>query len=265
MMTLHFCGEVPFHQVYVHGLVRDGEGQKMSKSKGNVIDPIDLIDGIELDALVAKRTAGMMQPQMAAKVEKTTRKHFPDGIPGYGTDALRFTFYSLASTGRDIKFDVGRMEGYRNFCNKLWNAARYVLMNTETYKPNVADREYSVADRWIQSRLQKVIRDTYPAQSKTTVLISRHSLSMNLCGMNIVIGTWNSQKPILWDDGARESQLNGTRATLLNVLESILRLLHPLMPFITEEIWQSISDKLEIPGKTIMLEPWPEIGPCIDR
>jgi len=262
MMTLHFCGEVPFHQVYVHGLVRDGEGQKMSKSKGNVIDPIDLIDGIELDALVAKRTAGMMQPQMAAKVEKATRKHFPDGIPGYGTDALRFTFYSLASTGRDIKFDVGRMEGYRNFCNKLWNAARYVLMNTETYQPNVADHAYSVADRWIQSRLQKVIRDTTSAIE---------NYRFDLASQSLYEFVWNEycdwylelSKPILWDNGASESLLNGTRGTLLNVLESILRLLHPLMPFITEEIWQSISDKLEVPGETIMLQPWPEIDPAL--
>ena len=163
MMTLHFCDEVPFHTVYVHGLVRDGEGQKMSKSKGNVIDPIDLIDGIELEALVAKRTAGMMQPKMAERIAKQTRKHFPEGIPGYGTDALRFTFYSLASTGRDIKFDIGRMEGYRNFCNKLWNAARYVLSNCQDSDIDVASMKLSLPDRWILSRLQAAAESTEQA------------------------------------------------------------------------------------------------------
>jgi valyl-tRNA synthetase len=156
MMTLHLRGEVPFKQVYVHGLVRDGEGQKMSKSKGNVLDPIDLIDGIDLETLVRKRTSSMMLPHQANKVEKATRKQFPDGIPGYGTDALRYTFYSLASTGRDIKFDLGRMEGFRNFCNKLWNAARYVLMNTESFSHD-ADFTRSLADRWILSRLQDTV------------------------------------------------------------------------------------------------------------
>ena len=163
MMALHFCQEVPFHTVYVHGLVRDGEGQKMSKSKGNVIDPIDLIDGIDLEALVTKRTSGMMQPKMASQIERITRQQFPEGITGYGTDALRYTFYSLASTGRDIKFDMGRMEGYRNFCNKIWNAARYVLMNCENGNGMVEEIRYSVADRWIRSRLQQAAADTQRA------------------------------------------------------------------------------------------------------
>ncbi|MEL0161816.1 MAG: valine--tRNA ligase, partial [Halieaceae bacterium] len=157
MMSLEFMGEVPFHTVYVHGLVRDGEGQKMSKSKGNVLDPIDLIDGIELEALIAKRTANLMQPQLAERIEKATRKQFPDGIPGYGTDALRYTFYSLASTGRDIKFDIGRMEGYRNFCNKIWNAARYVLSHTEGHDLLTERGTPSLADRWIRSRLQSTL------------------------------------------------------------------------------------------------------------
>ena len=256
MMTLHFCGEVPFHQVYVHGLVRDGEGQKMSKSKGNVIDPIDLIDGISLDDLVAKRTAGMMQPKMAEKVEKATRKHFPEGIPGYGTDALRFTFYSLASTGRDIKFDISRMEGYRNFCNKLWNAARYVLMNTEDYSQSSNVAEYSIADRWIRSRLQRVTTET------TTAI---ENYRFDLASQTLYDFVWNEycdwylelSKPILWDEDASDAQVQGTRETLLFLLEQILRLLHPLMPFITEEIWQSVAARIGISRKTIMLEPWP--------
>ena len=157
MMSLHFMEEGPFHTVYVHGLVRDGEGQKMSKSKGNVLDPIDLIDGIELEALIQKRTSNLMQPQLAAKIEKATRKQFPEGITGYGTDALRYTFYSLASTGRDIKFDIGRMEGYRNFCNKIWNASRYVLSHTESHNMSEGDAVLSLADRWIQSRLETTL------------------------------------------------------------------------------------------------------------
>jgi valyl-tRNA synthetase len=157
MMSLHFMEEVPFHTVYVHGLVRDGEGQKMSKSKGNVLDPIDLIDGIELEALIQKRPSNLMQPQLAAKIEKATRKQFPDGITGYGTDALRYTFYSLASTGRDIKFDIGRMEGYRNFGNKIWNASRYVLSHTDSHDLTEGDAALSLADRWIQSRLETTL------------------------------------------------------------------------------------------------------------
>ena len=257
MMTLHFCGEVPFRQVYVHGLVRDGEGQKMSKSKGNVIDPIDLIDGIALEDLVAKRTAGMMQPKMAAKVEKATRKHFPEGIPGYGTDALRFTFYSLASTGRDIKFDIGRMEGYRNFCNKLWNAARYVLMNTEDYIQAGHTPEYSLADRWIRSRIQRLTEETSAAIE---------SYRFDLASQALYDFVWNEycdwylelSKPVLWDEDASPSQLQGTRETLLLILEQILRLLHPLMPFITEEIWQSVAARMGLSRETIMLEAWPK-------
>ena len=264
MMALHLKGEVPFHQVYVHGLVRDGEGQKMSKSKGNVLDPIDLIDGIDLEALVEKRTSSMMQPQQAAKIEKATRKQFPDGIPGYGTDALRYTFYSLASTGRDIKFDLGRMEGYRNFCNKLWNAARYVLMNTENYDRNVGAVEYSLADRWIKSELQK---------TTDAVTANIEAYRFDHAAQTLYDFVWNEycdwylelSKATLWDDNASPEAKSGTLETLLSVLESALRLLHPLMPFITEEIWQNIAPRLGIAGETIMLSSWPTTdGSVID-
>ena len=261
MMTLHLRGEVPFKQVYVHGLVRDGEGQKMSKSKGNVLDPIDLIDGIDLETLVTKRTSSMMLPQQAKKVEKATRKQFPDGIPGYGTDALRYTFYSLASTGRDIKFDLGRMEGFRNFCNKLWNAARYVLMNTESFSHD-ADFTRSLADRWILSRLQDTVGET----TKSIELYR-----FDHAAQTVYDFVWNEycdwylelSKPVLWDDnGAHETQ-QGTLRTLLVVLETILRLMHPLTPFITEEIWQDVAPRLDRHGDTIMLAPWPIVDKAL--
>jgi valyl-tRNA synthetase len=256
MMSLHLKREVPFKQVYVHGLVRDGEGQKMSKSKGNVLDPIDLIDGIDLEALVSKRTSSMMQPQQAAKIEKATRKQFPDGIPGYGTDALRYTFYSLASTGRDIKFDLGRMEGFRNFCNKLWNAARYVLMNTEGFDP-AAPSHRSDADEWILSRLQATMTETAS---------SIEQYRFDHAAQTLYDFVWNEycdwylelSKPVLWDDTSSNELRQGTLRTLLEVLEAILRLMHPMMPFITEEIWQNVVPRLGNSGDTIMLAQWPE-------
>jgi valyl-tRNA synthetase len=256
MMSLHLKREVPFKQVYVHGLVRDGEGQKMSKSKGNVLDPIDLIDGIDLEALVTKRTSSMMQPQQAAKIEKATRKQFPDGIPGYGTDALRYTFYSLASTGRDIKFDLGRMEGFRNFCNKLWNAARYVLMNTEGFDP-AAPSERSEADEWILSRLQTTMIETAS---------SIEQYRFDHAAQTLYDFVWNEycdwylelSKPVLWDDTSSSELRQGTLRTLLEVLETIVRLMHPMTPFITEEIWQNVAPRLGINGDTIMLAQWPE-------
>ena len=271
MMTLHFAKDengkpqVPFKTVYVHGLVRDAEGQKMSKSKGNVLDPIDLIDGIDLETLVQKRTSGMMQPQLAAKVEKSTRKQFPEGIAPYGTDALRFTYYSLASTGRDIKFDVGRIEGFRNFCNKIWNATRYVLSNCEEHDcaSDNADTDYvlSLADRWIISALQRTEVEMEKAFA---------SYRLDFAAQTIYEFVWNDycdwylelSKPVLWDENAPAAQKKGTRRTLIRVLEATLRLLHPLMPFITEEIWQRVAPltgrSLEKNGgDTIMLQPYP--------
>ena len=256
MMSLHLKREVPFKQVYVHGLVRDGEGQKMSKSKGNVLDPIDLIDGIDLETLVKKRTSSMMQSQQAAKIEKATRKQFPNGIPGYGTDALRYTFYSLASTGRDIKFDLGRMEGFRNFCNKLWNAARYVLMNTQGFDP-AASSQRSDADEWILSRLQTTMTET--ASSIEQYRFDRAAQTLHDFVWNEYCDWYlELSKPVLWDDTSSNELRQGTLRTLLEVLETILRLMHPLMPFITEEIWQNVAPRLGISGDTIMLAPWPE-------
>ena len=260
MMTLHLRQEVPFHTVYIHGLVRDSDGQKMSKSKGNVIDPIDLIDGIELEQLILKRTSGMMQPQLAAKIEKSTRRQFPDGIESYGTDALRFTYYSLASTGRDIKFDIGRIEGYRNFCNKIWNAARYVLMNCENEDcgtQNDSTVELSLADRWIMSKLQETT-------AEVTRAVANYRFDMASQALYEFI--WNEycdwylelSKSVLWDDDASPEAKRGTRQTLIRVLEIWLRLLHPMMPFITEEIWQSVGPLAGKSGPTIMLQPYPQ-------
>ena len=255
MMSLHLKKEVPFKQVYVHGLVRDAEGQKMSKSKGNVLDPIDLIDGIDIESLVQKRTSALMQPQQAQKIDKATRRQFPDGIPGYGTDALRYTFYSLASTGRDIKFDLGRMEGFRNFCNKLWNAARYVLMNTEGFD-HTCEYRYSLADQWIRSKLQTAVVDTTK---------NLEQYRFDHAAQTLYDFVWNEycdwylelSKPVLWDDSAPSELRQGTLKTLLEVLETILRLMHPLTPFITEEIWQNVTPRLGLKGDTIMLAQWP--------
>ena len=260
MMTLHLRQEVPFHTVYIHGLVRDSDGQKMSKSKCNVIDPIDLIDGIELEQLILKRTSGMMQPQLATKIEKSTRRQFPDGIESYGTDALRFTYYSLASTGRDIKFDIGRIEGYRNFCNKIWNAARYVLMNCENEDcgtQNDSTVELSLADRWIISKLQETT-------AEVTRAVANYRFDMASQALYEFI--WNEycdwylelSKSVLWDDDASPEAKRGTRQTLIRVLEIWLRLLHPMMPFITEEIWQSVGPLAGKSGPTIMLQPYPQ-------
>lgn len=264
MMTMHLMkhedgsDQVPFKTIYVTGLIRDENGDKMSKSKGNVLDPLDLIDGISLEDLLAKRTGNMMQPQLAKKIDKQTRKHFPEGMAAYGTDALRFTLCSLASTGRDIKFDLGRIEGNRNFCNKIWNAASYVLMNCEDQDCGQHGDavELSLADRWILSRLQR---------TQQKVLSALDSYRFDHAAEALYSFIWNEycawylelSKPVLWDDNASPEQLRGTRQTLVQVLESALRLAHPLMPYITEEIWQKVKPLVGKTGPSIMLEAYP--------
>ncbi len=316
MMGMKFMDDVPFKEVYIHGLVRDAHGQKMSKSKGNILDPIDLIDGIDLETLVKKRTTGLMQPQMAKKIEQATRREFPAGIPAYGTDALRLTFASLATQGRDIKFDLARIEGYRNFCNKLWNAARYVLMNTEgqdcgqsyedgaqapSARPplpagegmgvraqgegmgaglphplpspkgrgevgeNLYSLEFNAADRWIVSRLNQVAAEVEAAL---------HDYRFDLAAQALYGFTWNEycdwylelSKVTLTDAKANVAAQRGTRRTLVQVLETVLRLLHPVIPFITEEIWQRVAPLAGKTGATIMREPYPRAdSAAIDR
>ncbi len=257
MMGLKFMGDVPFREVYIHGLVRDQDGNKMSKSKGNILDPIDLIDGIDLEGLIAKRTSGLMRPEDAPRIEKATRRQFPHGMPAYGTDALRFTFAALATQGRDIRFDLGRVEGYRNFCNKLWNAARYVLTATGTGRLDLgAARELGVAERWILTRL---------AHCQKAVLEGFEGYRFDLAAQAIYAFVWDEYcdwylewSKIVLKDGRSQARHDGTRATLLEVLEIVLRLSHPLMPFITEEIWQRVAPRLQIASESIMLALYPE-------
>ena len=254
MFGLRFMDDVPFRDVYIHGLIRDHEGQKMSKSKGNVLDPLDLIDGIDLETLLEKRTSGMMQEHLKPKIVKATRQQFPDGIDEYGADALRFTFAALATTGRDIRFDIGRIDGYKNFCNKVWNAARYVLMNTETL--DSGDTELSAADRWIRTRFDDTVRS-----------VNQHfeSYRLDLAAQAIYEFTWHEycdwyielSKAVLQSESASDAQKRGARQTLVGILEALLRLTHPIMPFITEEIWQQVAPRAGRDGDTIMLEPYP--------
>ncbi|MCB2262562.1 MAG: valine--tRNA ligase [Candidatus Thiosymbion ectosymbiont of Robbea hypermnestra] len=262
MLGLAFMDDVPFREVYIHGLVRDTHGDKMSKSKGNVLDPIDLIDGIALEPLVTKRTQGMMQPHLAEKIAAATRQDYPQGIPGFGADALRFTFAALAATGRDIKFDLSRIEGYRNFCNKLWNASRYVLMNTQGEDCGQAggDIRFSAADGWIRSRLQGAI---------AAVDEAIRGYRFDQAAQAIYDFTWNAfcdwylelSKPVLNDPQAAPAAKRGTRRTLAQTLETLLRLAHPLIPFITEEIWQKIKPLAGVTGDTIMRAPFPVADP----
>ncbi|MGD9600437.1 MAG: valine--tRNA ligase [Gammaproteobacteria bacterium] len=260
MMGLKFMGDVPFREVYIHGLVRDADGNKMSKSKGNILDPIDLIDGIRLDPLVAKRTTGLMRPEDAPKIEAATRRQFPDGIPSYGTDALRFTFASMATQGRDVRFDLGRIDGYRNFCNKLWNASRFVLMmlGDTPLADAPASPEFGIAERWIRARLREALTETRTGFD---------SYRFDLAAQAIYEFVWNEYcdwyielaKVTLNDEATAPSARHATRHALAEVLECTLRMLHPLMPFITEEIWGKVAPLLGRQGPTLMLERYPEI------
>jgi len=256
MMGLKFMGDVPFREVYVHGLIRDAHGQKMSKSKGNVLDPIDMIDGISLEDMIRKRTSGLMQPQMAPLIEKNIRLDFPEGTSAFGCDAVRFTFAALATNGRDIRFDLGRVDGNRNFCNKLWNAARYVLLSTDDHDVRAVTQS-SAADRWIISRMHKMIADV-----RTHI----DEYRLDLAAQRLYEFIWNEycdwylelSKPVI-QKGSDDEQ-NATRYTLLHVLECSLRTLHPIMPFITEDIWQRLKEPLGLEGESIMLQPFPEAG-----
>ena len=266
MMTQKFTDQIPFKEVYITGLIRDEQGNKMSKSKGNVLDPIDLIDGITLADLVEKRTSGMMQPQQAQKIAERTRQQFPEGIQAYGTDALRFTFLAMASTSRDINFDMGRVDGYRNFCNKLWNASRFVLLNSESQDTGQQGGalQLSLADKWILAQFQTTLHKVETAFS---------DYRFDLAAQSVYEFTWNQfcdwylelTKPVLNSDSSSVQEKRGTRHTLINVLEQMLRLMHPFMPFITEEIWQKVAPLTNQSNlDSIMTKPFPVQNAALD-
>ena len=256
MMTLRITGKIPFKTVYIHGLVKDAEGNKMSKTKGNGLDPLDFIDGIDLEGLVAKRTSNLTQPKMAAGIEKKTRKEFPNGIPSYGTDALRFTFCALATTGRDVKFDLNRVEGYHYFCNKLWNATKFVLMNTENLDArDVGD--HAEIDRWIRTRFNQLLKD---------VAFALETYRFDVYANALYEFAWHEYcdwylefaKSRLWDDAVTERDKNATRLNLLQILEGLLRATHPVMPFITEQLWQEVVPRLAGSHATIINQDFPK-------
>lgn len=255
MMGLKFMDDVPFSDVYIHGLVRDQAGQKMSKSKGNILDPLFIVDGVDLETLVRKRTEGMMQTHLKERIEASTRKEFPDGIAAYGADALRLTFASLATTGRDVSLDMGRVEGNRNFCNKLWNAASYVFSRAESPLPE-ASLEYAVADRWIRSRLRAVIGRCQRAFSE---------YRFDLATQALYEFTWHEYcdwylemtKTVLNDTDAPQARVRAAQRCLADVLGALLRLLHPIIPFVTEELWLELCERTGRDSATIMLEAQP--------
>ncbi len=266
MMSLKFLDEVPFQKVYIHGLVTDAHGQKMSKSKGNGLDPMDIIDGVDLETLVEKRTGNLMQPKMAQRIEKATRKEYPEGIMAFGTDAMRFTFYAIASRTRTVRFDIKRVEGYRNFCNKLWNASNFVMMNVADHASELDsnDVELTTVDHWIMHEFQK---------TTAAVHFAMETYRFDLAAKAIYEFIWDEfcdwylelTKPVLNSDAASDAMKRGTRKTLSQILEQTLRLAHPFLPFVTEELWQKLPATVRKPGDTIMLQPYPEINEAAEN